>query len=107
MICILCEGNVEKMKQSVSNLNWFEEWLAYFQVVWCRHVTRWQDAEYKCKICERTLRRIFDAKVELHLTIRNKWPIFVTFKEDEQLRKQYWNDEYKGRRLVMWDLTIM
>jgi DDE superfamily endonuclease len=29
----------------------------------------------------------------------------VTFKEDEALRKEKWNDEYKGRRLVMWDNT--
>jgi hypothetical protein len=105
-VCILCEGNIETINKRVSNSTWwYEEWLAYFQVIWCKHVTRWRDAEFKCKTSQHTLRRIFDGKIKIHIKIRNKWPVFVTFKEDEQLRKQYWNDEYKGRRLVMWDNT--
>jgi hypothetical protein len=104
-ICILCDGNIETIEKRVSSLTWYEEWLAYFQVIWCKHVTRWQDAEFKYTTSERTLRRIFDSKIEIHLKIRNKWPVFVTFKEDEQFRKQHWNDEYKGRRLIMWDNT--
>jgi hypothetical protein len=104
-VCILCEGKMEKIKERVSSLTWYEEWMSYFTILWCKHVMRWEDAEFQFKISARTLRRIFDSKLQIHLQMRNKWPIFVTYKEDEKLRKQQWNDEYQGRRLIMWDNT--
>lgn len=104
-LCVLCNGEIEAINKRVSTLTWYEEWLSYFQITWCKHVMRWQDAEYQFKTCAKTLRHVFDTKLAIHKKIRRKWPIFVTYQEDAILRKQHWNDEYRGRRLVMWDNT--
>jgi hypothetical protein len=104
-ICILCEGKIETINKRVSSLTWFEEWLTYFQIIWGKHVTRWDDIEYQFNSSTRSLGRIFDSKQAIHLHCRRRWPIFVNFDEDAKLRKEYWNDEYAGKRLIMWDNT--
>jgi len=49
MIIIVCNGDHDKMKYKISSLTWLEEWVLYFEVVWGRTMTRWDDIakEYK------------------------------------------------------------
>ena len=34
-----------------------------------------------------------------------RWPVYASFEEDKQLRKDTWNVKYAGQRIVMWDIT--
>ena len=36
---------------------------------------------------------------------REKWPRYATYDEDRDLRKEKWNEDYDGFRIVMWDNT--
>ena len=68
-IIIVCNGDFSLVKQTVSNqLTWFEEWFLYFEVVWLRTHTRWEDT---CEIfklnSQPIVRRVFDSKARLIL----------------------------------------
>ena len=42
-IVVICNGDSEKMFSSKSRLTWFEEWFLYFEALWGRTWTRWED----------------------------------------------------------------
>ena len=107
-IIIVCNADTTFIEETISNeLTWFEEWFLYFEVLWLRSHTRWQDA---AKIFNTTqisvLRQVFDSKCQTVLACRSSWPIYAFHHEDVHLRKDKWNlkyDEYK--RIVQWDDT--
>ena len=42
-IAIICNGDAETMFSSETTLTWFEEWMLYFEVLWGRTWTRYED----------------------------------------------------------------
>ncbi len=103
-IGVICNGDIEKMTQTTSNLTWYEEWMLFFEYLWGRTNSRIDDiaALYKCKK-KQTFYDIFDPKLYLLLVTRASWPTYVTYKEDRDLRDPKWNDKYDEVRPVMWD----
>jgi hypothetical protein len=104
-IVILNNGDIDQMLETVTNLTWFEEYFLYFERIWGRTATRWADCENKYKISEKSCRRIFDSKLNLHVQCRKKWPRFAKYMEDTELKKQQWSNDYGERRIIMWDNT--
>jgi hypothetical protein len=107
-ICVVCNGNIEKIKATQSStLTWYEEWLLYFEVVWGRTFTS-LDKLFLERFglgCKMTMNKIIDTKAKLVLECRKSWPTYVSMSEDEKLRKKKWNEKYKNKRIVMWDDT--
>lgn len=106
-ILIICNGNIKRMIATKEKLTWFEEWFFFFQRLYSRSISRWIDYTDKYKRSESFLRQLFDNKLDLLLTCRNRWPPYVTLNEDEALRREYWNKTYQGKRIIMWDNTCI
>ena len=105
-IAIICNGDADTMFASRSQLTWFEEWLLYFEILWGRTWTRWEDLCSMYKISRKQdFYSIFDEKCSIALRARSSWPRYASFEEDEMLRKEKWNAKYEGKRVVMWDDT--
>jgi hypothetical protein len=69
-----------------------EEWLLYFEAIWGKHCMRWVDLEIRYNISQRSLRRVFDNKLEKHIKCVYTWPKFVSYLEDNILRKSKWEN---------------
>jgi hypothetical protein len=54
-IIVVSDGKFERIQSTTTKLTWFEEWMVFFEVVWCKSSKRWVDMEYKYKISEKTL----------------------------------------------------
>ena len=68
---------------------WFEEWFLYFEVLWLRSHTRWEDlAVMYNKSSTQTLRKVFDSKTQIVLACRKSWPTYVSFEEDKNFLSQ-------------------
>jgi hypothetical protein len=44
-LCVVCDGKVETMMETVSTMTWLEEWLLYFEMMYHIATKRWEDAE--------------------------------------------------------------
>jgi hypothetical protein len=86
-------------------LTWFEEWLMVSERIWGRSITRWSDAAHKYGISERQLADIFDSKIKQVLEMKAIWGHYCTFQEDQALRKEFWEEDFRHIRFVMWDNT--
>jgi hypothetical protein len=76
-----------------------------FETVWCKNSTRWVDLEIRFNTSSKTLRTIFDHKRDIHMKCVSIWPKFVSYVEDNSLRKIKWDEHYRDRRVIMWENT--
>jgi hypothetical protein len=53
----------------------------------------------------RTVAKVIDPKMGLVRTARKLWPKYATIQEDSKLRNKDWDQNYKDKRIVMWDNT--
>jgi DDE superfamily endonuclease len=106
-IVIICEGSIEEMETTTTKLTWLEEWLLYFEAIWCKHSGRWLDLQLRYNVSPKLLRGVFDNKLNKHLRARKTWPSYVYHHEDLSIRKNGWNESYGHRRIIMWDNTSL
>jgi hypothetical protein len=105
-IVVVCDGNVDKIKEKQTPLTWYEEWFMAFEYVWNRSVTRLVDVSNAFgDIRIEDVIQILDAKLDIYWKSRRSWPMFASFDEDKKLQKEKWNSRYYGMRPVMWDMT--
>ena len=105
-IIIVNKGEIEMMKETTTNvLTWFEEWFAFFEIIYGKSLRRWVDVAEKYKVSDRTMRRVFDAKLDLVLASRQEWPRYATYNEDKIYRTKGKWDAYENKRVVMYDNT--
>ena len=107
-IIIVCNADETLIEETTSNeLTWFEEWFLYFEVLWLRSHTRWEDAATLYNTTQISkLRQVFDAKCKIVLDCRSSWPWQALQKEDVILRKKKWGKKYSEfDRIIMWDDT--
>jgi hypothetical protein len=104
-IAIVCDGDIDTVTKSETELTWLEEWYLYFEVLYGKTIGRWVDAADKYKSSDRTLRTIYDRKLKHVLDARNIWPRYVTMKEDETYCKPDKWEAYEGKRVIMFDNT--
>ncbi len=104
-IVVLCNGDHYKITHKHSSLTWFEEWFFFFEFQWGRTLLRWVDAEATYKTNRKTMLDIFRGKLEIATQCRERWPQYVSYKEDHALMKEKWRRKFEGKRIVMWDDT--
>jgi DDE superfamily endonuclease len=104
-IMVVTFGNIQQIEQTTTHLTWLEEWFIYYEVVWCKHSTRWVDLAIRYNVSSKTVRNIFINKLTIHINARAAWPIFVTCEEDIKVRKHKWNIHYANKRVILWDNT--
>ena len=51
------------------------------------------------------LNDIKNCKLALEAAALQSWPPYVTYREDEILRKKWKWIHYDGKRVIMWDMT--
>jgi DDE superfamily endonuclease len=103
---VLCGGDIDEIKQTTTTtLTWLEEWYVFFEVIYGKSICRWVDGEYKYKINHQTIRYIYDKKLKHVLRVRKAWPRYVSMNEDNTYRKDKKWDDYKGKRVIMFDNT--
>jgi hypothetical protein len=68
-----------------SHLTWYEEWMSYFEVMWGRVHTSWDDLFLeKFDLKSRAkMYDIIDTKTNLVLEWCCSWPTYVSMEEDE------------------------
>ena len=105
-IGIICDGDISKMTETKSQLTWYEEWMLYFEHLWGRTHSRFQDLAKLYKIPKKeVIYQIFDHRLYLALVCRSSWPTYAKYKEDQALRDSKWNAKYPTQRIIMWDDT--
>jgi hypothetical protein len=104
-ISVITNGCIETMGTTGTTLSWFEEWFYFFERMYSRSTVWWSDFMDKYEKSGNQLRKIFNEKLMLLNNFRKKWPKFVSFDEDNSLRKRRWDQYYKGRRVIFWDNT--
>jgi len=55
---------------------------------------RWIDFQRSYWISKSILHHIFKEKLQMFLTARSVWPLYVTHREDTLFRKQTWDDDF-------------
>lgn len=101
----VCNADCAIVKDTVSTLTWYEEWVFYFERVWGKTNKRWVDASHAFAIQPPVLRKIFDAKLDLVLRCLESWPAFVSYEEDRKLCNPKWLEKFGHHRVVFWDDT--
>ena len=105
-IIVVCDGDVDKIKERQTSLTWYEEWFMTFEYVWNRSLTRVEDVEKTFSDLRREdILKVIDAKQYICRSSRESWPMFASFEEDKKLQKDKWTSRYHGMRPVMWDMT--
>jgi hypothetical protein len=106
-VVLACNGDLDVMTHTVTNLTWFEEWVLYFERVWVRTVTGLTSAQERYRFNNNlTLASIMKSKEALLLRARNRWPLFASKLEDLSLRRDRWSKKYnEGMRVIFWDNT--
>lgn len=105
-IIVVCNGDVEKIKQRQTSLTWYEEWFMHFEYQWNRSATRHADIQkIYSDLRKEDILKVVDAKLHLCRESRRGWPMFASFEEDKGLRKAKRNSRYRDKRPVFWDMT--
>lgn len=110
-IFAICEGDIDLICKRYTSLTWYEEWFFFFEFMYGRTFTKWWSASKTYGPTVKHLMRVFRFKLALVRRARERWPKFVSFEEDIELRKPKWNAKYSERPgvekmlVVMWDMT--
>ena len=104
-ITTICGSDMTLILKTSSSLTWLEEWMMFLEYIYGRTHARWIDyqANYKLKI--RSLFRVFKSKLDIAIKARNRWPMYVSHKEDCKFRNEQWDKNFKNKRVVMHDNT--
>lgn len=106
---LVCGGNFNVMTTKVSKMTWLEEWIFYFEYLYSRVHTRWEDYAKQMNLREKTLRNVLHAKLKLVVDAKRRWPTYASLVEDETLRKDHWAKELlkpgQRVRMIMHDMT--
>jgi hypothetical protein len=105
---LLCDGNIDRFFQVETKMTWLEEWIFYFEFVYGRVHTRWEDMEAAWNTTTKPLRRVVCSKLAIALACRQRWPMYASYEEDAELRNHKWNEYFDpktGERVVMHDAT--
>jgi hypothetical protein len=106
---LVCNGDIDMMTKTkrVSELTWYEDWFLYYKYKWGRSITNRTTSMAAFGIKNpKIVRRVIMSKLRMVLHAQKMWPKYVNMKmkEDEMLRDAKWNDKYKGKRMVFWDV---
>ena len=104
-IFIVCNGNKENIIKRNSVLTWYEEWFCYFEILWGRTSTRWEDVSADYGVFQKDLRKIMDQKMDIVSDAMKMMPAYATFEEDKHFSDDKYKRRYVNLRPVFWDMT--
>ena len=104
-VVIICGGDINLITSSSSKMTWLEKWILYFEFLYGHSKNRWCDYESEYKLKEENCRRVFTSKLNIAIDARNRWPMYLSHKEDCRFRKKKWNDLFENQRVIMHDNT--
>ena len=104
-VVIICGGDINLITSSTSKMTWLEEWILYFEFIYGHSKNRWCDYESHYKLYRHNCRRVFKSKLNIAIDARNRWPMYLSHKEDCHFRKKKWNDDFENKRVIMHDNT--
>ena len=104
-IIIICNGNIDRIRQRHTPLTWYEEWMLYFELKWGRSILRIEDAEHEYGINHHFITEVISFKLQLQMSAFKSWPAFASYEEDCALRKKKWDKKCGDSRIIMWDMT--
>ncbi len=104
-IFIICNGDVNEILQRCTSLTWFEHFFVHFEYKWGRTLSRVWDVEQVYGPNRHYFVKLFDSKYRVERRARQSWPVYASYKEDIEIRKDKWNLKYPNERIVMWDMT--
>lgn len=107
-ISSVCNGDMSEMVSTTSHLKWFDEWFLYFETMWGRTLTRWEDVASEYELTNHNETKVFEHKLQKVLRCRNSWPKCMRHHEDVLMR----SDKWKGivgddERVVQHDGTCI
>jgi hypothetical protein len=100
-VAIVCNGSIDDITHTTTNLSWFEEWFTYFEIVWGKSLNRVVDAEVKYGLNVRGVLAVFNNKLSKVVSAVKSWPRFAFHEEDNQLRSPKWRERYANKRVIM------
>jgi hypothetical protein len=106
-VSVVCNGDFNLIEYAPSTLTWYEEWIFYFEFIWGKSLSRWEDAQSEAhfNLIAKNLRKIFDRKLNIVLACRQKWPTYAYYNEDKMFTDNKWILKYGDSRVIMWDDT--
>ena len=107
-IIIVCDGDADLIKKTNSTLTWFEEWYFYLEMLRGKSIRSWEDAasvKGGFGIAAKSLRKVFDKKMQLVKLCMNRWEKFATQEEDKAMCNPKYKMSYEGHRVIFWDMT--
>ena len=103
-IIFVCDGDINEIRKRYTLMTWYEEWFFHLERKWGRTLLWWVDATSEIGVQQNKLKKIVDHKLSLEKDTRRRWPMFASYEEDQQLRKDKWNAKHDSFRPVMWDM---
>ena len=94
---------LEDIEHKLTRLNWFEEWLFFFEMNWGHTITRWEDTDRIYKA--RHPKNIFDSKLYYYLIVRKHGQNFFRLTRIRSFEKEKWNENYEDMRVLLWYMT--
>ena len=70
------------ISNTCSTLTWLEEWMLYCEYVYGRTCTLLIDYSAEHKLKRHQLERILYSKLGICIKARNRWPMYLSHKED-------------------------
>ena len=104
-VAIVCNGDIDLITERNSWLTWYEEWFLYFEFLYGRTVVHFRGTAVTYKTNKNTVARIVKKKIKMIKKMRDLWPKYLSYKEDDFLRDTKWEHRYIGKRIVFHDNT--
>ena len=104
-ITTVCGGDMIAISNTCSTLTWLEEWMLYFEYIYGRTRTRLRDYSAEYKLSRSLLQCVTYSKLVICVKARNRWPMYLSHKEDCKFRQRQWDMHFENKRVVMHDNT--
>jgi hypothetical protein len=104
---VVCGGSFELTTKTVTTkLSFMEEWFLYFEWMYHRSRTRFEDLTKDYNVSYKTAKRVFRSKLQIAMRARSRWPAYALHEEDKKFRAEHWNEHFNDKtRVVMHDNT--
>jgi hypothetical protein len=90
---IVCNGDIDIIKERKTSLTWYEEWFLHFEYKWGKSLTRIIDVCSTYRISPRYSQEIIDAKYDIEYCALLSWSMYAWYEEDVKMRSD--NDTWK------------